>query len=369
MHFHSSLLMPYNNPQAETMILQRASQMLTAAFVLVVLGSRAGDPEDSNVPNQHTQDLRTQDFLSVSDRLEAAPRNVRPRLHDPEEARTLGQFLRLAIPPSLSQNPHHETAASPQSTEHHGAISDASLSVLREASRSPEPNRIPAVVDANGQLWGPFDLHPSKFQPVEYLLTMSQLSHLYTFDGTRPAGFVQAKKARRIGFKVRPLAFRPDPELLQEIQRSTIGFLERQGILPQQLIFAPGTLHEGKFLLPPLEQAPLGLQMPKAFLERLVFLPGERLRERLKASSNLYHMIVRTSEGPRNVLMTSANTYAWTTLPQKSPALWLFYEGRQSIRTRKHSLAFLGSMYLPQSAQDMLLEGQVISHYVPETIR
>lgn len=239
---------------------------------------------------------------------------------------------------------------------------------------------IPAFQDSTGLVWGPYELHPDKFQLKWYPLDMEELRHLYAPDGTMPTTIDEPTPREVYRMQVRPVTFRPEPELLSNIRSAiwrplTAEHISAKPVDPQQKFFL-----EGMYLWPPLQMTASHLQMPREVLEnRIAIVPGNRFRT--KPNRNLYHFKVQTSEGERHILMTPVTTRIWidTEREQGDSHLWIFFEGRKLRKSvsslngkelqekikGKKTLSFVGTMFLPGSAPESLLRSGVIKEFAP----
>lgn len=367
------------------MLMQRFLQSSAAAVLLAAACTKAMDRNDARSFTYHPDDgiVPAYHFFPVTDRMSqgrqghllspvqysAAHQDNTSPLSSPDSSSSVDSRPPLSDLPSGSQQESvRQAVISPLMwPEELQAVNTATQ--LRPGSSRQIESRIPAFENREGQHWGPFELHPSAFQPVPYPLDMAELSHLYAPDPTtEPADFEQIvggrHAARKTGIKVSPLTYRPEPELLHKIRDTFVTSLAQHVDLLQRGGLAPGDVYYARFMWPPLETTSSGLQMPKGFLDRLVALPRERLRDRNQKAGNLYQMVISTSQGKRNILMTSGKMNRWTTLDGDWSDFWIFYEGRRSVDTRQNSLSFLGGMLLPKNAQHYLLQSGVMSRYL-----
>lgn len=381
-HVDEHILVPFEIAltfqQVAPMLVLRLIRIVAAVTSAVAVCTNAVDPEHERITLDqphvpHAVQLRTYQLLPLNDRLEQAERNVRPRLLDSQEQQQAGQLLQLgtsAAPSSPPVFPPPELDPEYRGRSRHLASwqdhpsSSSVAPYAGEGSSQQARDLIPAFVDGKGQPWGPFRLHESHFQTAAYPLEMPRLSHFYAPDDTVPAGFEQSetqfRRARATGIKIHPLKFRPDPELLRTIQKTLADRLD-ENLLPIAEVQQTSGLREATFLWPPLESTSTGLKLSSTAYKRLVTLPTERMRGR--NPTNLFHMVVSTSRGNRNILMTPVNTPVWTDLEDGYSKLWVFYEGRRDVKTEQNSLSFLGAMFLPKEAKQALLSSNVIARY------
>lgn len=234
-----------------------------------------------------------------------------------------------------------------------------------EGSSRQGPDHVRSI-DSEGRLLGPFYAPADKYQPFQalpYRLDIPQLSHLYAPDETMPADFAAPGPFGEVKLSIKPLRYRPEPQVLANIHQIIVHHLRERDIKISQVYGASDSLYEGMFLWPPFIPTPSGLQFPAQSLdERYSRIPLQRLRNRIVGTPNVYRLVVPSPEGDRYVMMTTLRPGAYTTLTQETDSdLWLFYEGRRKIGAPRNRLALLGVMFLPKSAKDALMASSVIS--------
>lgn len=367
---------------------------LAFAATLIAAFANGNDPYNSRNPVEHPRDLEIplHQLLPAEDRWPDRSRNVRPRLPDlnvpaagsggaspllsPFAASSVGSSSPVPNLPSSSRRksvmPYQwPTKLYPSGAEPSSDRGRARQNPIAIPTTTAVEDRVPAEIDEMGRRWGPYPVQQTHFLPIAYPLKLGALSHLYsTHDGTVPADFKpttrQIKDARRTGINVRLLTYRPDPELLRNIQGILVGELEKHKIPMLSVENVPEGLQEGTFLWPPLERAPSGLQLPAEARQRLTYIPGDRVRRK---AGNLFYMVVPTSGSDRHILLTTANTANWTPLPNSDSKLWMFFEGRKAVKDEQHSLSFLGAMFLPGDAKKQLLRAGALTEYVPDVAK
>jgi len=236
-----------------------------------------------------------------------------------------------------------------------------------EGSSSQRPDHVRSI-DSEGRQLGPFNAAADKYQPFQalpYRLDIPHLSHLYAPDETMPVDFAAPGPFGEVKLNVKPLHYRPEPQVLASIHQTIVNHLRERGIRISKVYGAPESLYEGMFLWPPVIPTSSGLQFPAQSLdERYARIPLQRLRNRIVGTPNVYRLVVPSPEGDRYVMMMTLRPAAYTTLIQETDSdLWLFYEGRRKVDMLRNRLALLGAMFLPKSAKDVLLASNVITFF------
>ena len=271
------------------------------------------------------------------------------------------------------------------------AFQDATLPLLRSEDISWVPNQAEASTShgtpgtqlsvprfrhlPSGNIYGPLAINAERFSLRPYPLDIPFFRHLYSGDELNPVDFERfdvVRGGKRV-YRSSESLFRPEPALLEAIQRSIWGPLEQRGVLRQK-VWQQRPLEQGEYLWPPTQiiskhAGTLSIADSfdhTAFRNRLTY----RLSRHTSENPTIFHLNVEHQQATRHIMMFRAppGSVLSHTVPENLPSdLWLFFEGYEHVggRQRTNPTAFLGAMFLPKTAVPILRQAEVIVPALP----
>lgn len=227
----------------------------------------------------------------------------------------------------------------------------------------------------SGNIYGPLTINAERFFLKPYPLDIPFFRHLYSGDELTPVDFesFDGDRGGKRAYRSSESLFRPEPALLEAIQRSIWGPLEQRGVRPQKVL-QQRPLEEGEYLWPPTQitsEHARTLSIADtfdhtAFRNRLTY----RLYRHTRENPTIFHLNVQHQQATRHIMMfrVPPGSVLSHTVPENLPSdLWFFFEGYQhaGIRRRTNPTAFLGAMFLPKIAEPILSQANVIVPALP----
>lgn len=209
---------------------------------------------------------------------------------------------------------------------------------------------IPQFTGSDGRQFGPYGLGRTFFEAKRYPLDFPPLLRFYNDPVWRTTDYEDFVVRNR--FVTHFSVFRPEPQILADIQRVIHSALSSHGHQPDR-VNPQVSLNELEWAWPPVAifWDPTKLIVRKKMLKRthqeIKNWPGSSPMDSLR------RLTVRTDQGPRHILMTRVPITRNGVVQHigTNSEFWLFHEG---LVTHPHgkrpTMGLLGGMFLPKEA-------------------